>query len=157
MVKLALVARRPTRSCLPRPCPITSNHTWLTFVAAKPNEKTLDSYRAALRLFIDIVGDKPLRSLNVTDQNRFEDTIGKVPANRTKIAMARALSIDEMTTLDVPKLSPQSAKAIAQRTNNFLMWAFRREGSKVPFELMSNVRITGGQRRSSGARSRTTS
>jgi integrase len=112
------------------------------FVAAKPNEKTLDSYRAALRLFIDIVGDKPLRSLNVTDQNRFEDTIGKVPANRTKIAMARALSIDEMTTLDVPKLSPQSAKAIAQRTNNFLMWAFRREGSKVPFELMSNVRIT---------------
>lgn len=112
------------------------------FVAAKPNEKTLDSHRAALRLFVEIVGYKPLHALSVTDQNRFEDTIGKVPANRTKIAMARALSIDEMTTLEVPKLSPQSAKAIAQRTNNFLVWACRREGSKPPFELMSNVRIT---------------
>lgn len=112
------------------------------FVSAKPNEKTLDSYRAALLLFIDIVGDKPLHALSVTDQNRFEDAIGKIPANRTKIAMARALSIDEMTALDVPKLSPQSAKNIAQRTNNFLKWAFRREGGKPPFELMGNVRIT---------------
>jgi integrase len=47
-----------------------------------------------------------------------------------------------MIALDVPKLSPQSAKNIAQRTNNFLNWAFRREGGKPPFELMGNVRIT---------------
>jgi integrase len=112
------------------------------FVAAKPTEKTLDSYRAAISLFIDIVGDKPLHALGVTDQNRFEDTIGKIPANRTKIASARALSLDQMIALDAPKLSPQSTKNIAQRTNNFLNWAFRREGGKPPFELMGNVHIT---------------
>jgi integrase len=112
------------------------------FVASKPTEKTLESYRAAIGLFIDIVGDKPLHALAVTDQNRFEDTIGKVPANRTKIATTRSLSLDEMTALDVPKLSPQSTKNIAQRANNFLKWAFRREGSTPPFELMGNVRIT---------------
>jgi integrase len=112
------------------------------FVAAKPTEKTLDSYRAAIGLFIDIVGDKPLHVLGVADQNRFEDMIGKIPANRTKIASAGALSIDELTVLDIQKLSPQSTKNIAQRTNNFLNWAFRREGGKAPFELMGNVRIT---------------
>jgi hypothetical protein len=78
----------------------------------------------------------------VADQNRFEDIIGTVPTNRTKIAMARARSLDEMTTLDVPKLSPQSVKNVAIRTNRFLAWAFRREGGKPPFELMGNVRIT---------------
>jgi hypothetical protein len=112
------------------------------FVTAKPTRKTLDSYRAAIGLFIDIVGDKPLCALCVVDQNRFEDTIGKVPANRIKIASTRALSLDEMINFDLPKLSPQSTKNIAQRTNNFLIWAFRREGSKPPFELMGNVRIT---------------
>lgn len=112
------------------------------FTASRPDEKTLDSYRAAITLFIDIVGDKPLHALGVTDQNRFEDTIGKVPANRTKIAVTRALSLDEMTALNVPKLSPQSTKNVAMRTNKFLMWAFRREGGKPPFELMRNVRIT---------------
>lgn len=112
------------------------------FTASKPDKKTLDSYRAAIVLFIDIVGDKPLHALGVTDQNRFEDLIGKVPTNRTKIALTRALSLDEMTGLDVPKLSPQSAKNIAMRANRFLTWAFRREGGKPPFELMGNVHIT---------------
>lgn len=117
---------------------------YLTHVqtANKPTEKTLDSYRAAVVLFIDIVGDKLLSALAVADQNRFEDTIGKIPANRTKIATARGLSIDDMTALDVAKLSAQSAKNIAQRTNNFLTWAFRREGAKPPFELLGNVRVT---------------
>ena len=112
------------------------------FTASKPGEKTLDSYRAAITLFIDIVGDKPLHELGVIDQNRFEDLIVKVPANRTKIAKARALSLDEMTSLDVPKLSPQSAKNVAMRANRFLMWAYRRQGGKPPFELMGNIRIT---------------
>ncbi|WP_036165116.1 site-specific integrase [Massilia sp. 9096] len=115
--------------------------------ANKPTEKTLESYRAAIALFVDIVGDKPLSTLAVTDQNRFEDTISEIPTNRTKIAAARGLSIDDMVSLDVAKLSAQSAKNTAQRTNNFLKWAFRREGSKPPFELMGNVRITARSRK----------
>lgn len=111
------------------------------FMAVRPDEKTLDSYRAAIALFIDIVGDKPLHALGVNDQNRFEDMIGKIPANRTKIAKTRGMSIDELTALDAPKLSPQSAKNVAMRTNRFLTWSFRREGGKPPFELMGNVRI----------------
>ena len=112
------------------------------FTASMPDEKTLESYRAAIRLFIEIVGDKPLHKLNVADQNRYEDMIVKVPTNRTKIALTRSLSIDEMVALEVPKISPQTIKNNAQRTNNFLSWAFRREGGKPPFELMNKMRIT---------------
>jgi integrase len=111
------------------------------FAVNTPDEKTLDSYGAAIALFIDIVGDKPLHALGVNDQNRFEDMIAKIPANRTKIAKTRGLSLGEMSALDIPKLSPQSAKNVAMRTNRFLTWAFRREGNKPPFELMGNVRI----------------
>jgi integrase len=131
----SVIASKPLSSYIE---PYLSN----AFTASRPDKKTLDSYRAAIVLFIDIIGDKPLHTLGVTDQNRFEDMIAKVPANRTKIAMTRALSLEEMTTLNVSKLSPQSAKNVAMRTNRFLTWAFRREGSKPPFELMGNVRIT---------------
>jgi integrase len=112
------------------------------FTASRLDEKTIESYRAAIRLFIEIVGDKPLHKLSVADQNRYEDIVIRVPANRTKIALTRSLSIHDMVALEVPKLSPQTVKNNAQRTNNFLTWAFRREGGKPPFELMSNVRIT---------------
>ena len=112
------------------------------FKASMPDEKTLESYRAAIHLFIEIVGDKPLHKLNVADQNRYEDTIVKVPTNRTKSALTRSLSIDEMVTLKIPKISSQTVKNNAQRTNNFLAWAFRREGGKPPFELMNKMRIT---------------
>jgi len=112
------------------------------FTTSRPDEKTLYSYRAAITLFIDIVGDKCLHELGVIDQNRFEDVIAKVPANRTKVAKARMLSLDEMILLDIPKFSPQSTKNIATRANRFLTWAFRRQGGKPPFELMGNVRIT---------------
>jgi hypothetical protein len=45
----------------------------------RPNEKTLQSYRAGINTFIKIVGDKPLHELSVKDQNRFEDVILKLP------------------------------------------------------------------------------
>jgi len=90
------------------------------FTASRPDEKTIESYRAAIRLFIEIVGDKPLHKLTVADQNRYEDTIIRVPANRTKIASARSLSINDMVALNVLKLSPTTVKNNAQRTNNFL-------------------------------------
>lgn len=34
----------------------------------RPNEKTLDSYRAAIKTFIKIVGDKPLDELSTNEQ-----------------------------------------------------------------------------------------
>lgn len=88
------------------------------------------------------MGDKSLHALYVVDQNRFEGTIVNVPASHTKIVIARALNLNEMTALNVPKLNPKRAENVAQRTDNFLNWAFRHGGGKPPFELMGNVRIT---------------
>lgn len=117
---------------------------YLAFVLKtnNPNQKTLESYRVAIALFIEIVGDKPLSALSIADQNIFEDTITRVPANRAKIASARGLTLEESLTLAAPKLSLQTAKNHAQRTNNFLAWACRRVDRRPPFTLMDNVRVT---------------
>ncbi|MYM32649.1 hypothetical protein GTP58_30385 [Duganella sp. CY15W] len=111
-------------------------------VEQTPNEKSLEAYRAAINTFIKIVGDKPLQQLGVQEQNRFEDVIVKLPANSTKLANLRSLSIDEMVALGLAPISPQSAKNIARRTNVFLEWAFRREGGKPPFKLLERIKLT---------------
>lgn len=108
----------------------------------RPNDKSLEAYRAAINTFIKIVSDKPLQALAVQDQNRFEDVIVKLPVNSTKVAATRGLSIDEMLLLDLKPISLQNAKNIARRANMFLVWAFRREGGKPPFQLLETVRVS---------------
>jgi integrase len=108
----------------------------------RPNEKSLEAYRAAINTFIKIVSDKPLRALTIQDQNRFEDVIVKLPVNSTKVATTRGLGIDEMLSLNLKPISLQNAKNIARRANMFLTWAFRREGGKPPFQLLETVRVS---------------
>lgn len=108
----------------------------------RPNDKSLEAYRAAINTFIKIVGDKPLHALAIQDQNRFEDVIVKLPVNSTKVAATRGLEVDEMLSLNLKPISLQNAKNIARRANMFLAWAFRREGGKPPFQLLDTVRVS---------------
>lgn len=107
-----------------------------------PIAKSLEAYGAAINTFIKIVSDKPLNALSIEDQNRFEDVIVKLPVNSTKLAASRDLSIEEMLRLGLKPISLQNAKNIARRTNMFLVWAFRREGGKPPFQLLERVRVS---------------
>lgn len=56
-----------------------------------------------------------------------------MPANSTKLADTRDLSIDEVVALGRPPMSLTNAKNIARRTNKFLRWAFRQEDTDAPF------------------------
>lgn len=107
----------------------------------RPKGKTLEQYRASIQTFIKIVGDKPLFQLGRKDANRFEDVIKKMPANSTKLSNTRELSIDEVVALGLPPMSLTNAKNIARRTNKFLRWAFRREGTDAPFQLLDEVKV----------------
>ena len=117
---------------------------WLDSVPVehRQNDKTIASYRAGVHTFIKIVGDKPLREFSFADQNRFDDVIVRLPANSTKLAVSRDLSIDEMLLIGLPPISIVNAKNIARRSTNFLKWACKREGFKCPFELCDDVKIT---------------
>lgn len=107
----------------------------------RPKGKTLEQYRASIQTFIKIVGDKPLLQLGRKDANRFEDVIKKLPPNSTKLSNTRELSIDEVVELGLPPMSLTNAKNIARRTNKFLRWAFRREGTDAPFQLLDEVKV----------------
>ncbi len=105
-------------------------------------DKTVEQYRASIRTFIKIVGDKPLLELNRKDANRFEDVIKKMPANSTKLANTRELSIDEVVALGLPPMSLTNAKNISRRTNAFLRWAFRRLDRDAPFQLLDDIKVS---------------
>ncbi|WP_343732087.1 site-specific integrase [Duganella sp.] len=107
----------------------------------RPNDKSLEAYRAAIITFIKIVGDKPLHALGIQDRNRYDDIIVKLPVNSNKLAACRGLSIDEMLLLNLKPISLQNAKQSARRTNGFLWWAFDREGSEPPFQLLARVKV----------------
>lgn len=107
----------------------------------RPNDKSLEAYRAAITTFIKIVGDKPLHALGIQDRNRYDDVIIKLPVNSNKVAACRGLSIDEMLLLNLKPISLQNAKQSARRANGFLWWAFDREGGKPPFELLARVKV----------------
>jgi integrase len=107
----------------------------------RPKGKTLEQYRASIQTFIKIVGDKPLLELGRKDANRFEDVITKMPANSTKLANTRALSMDEVVALGLPPMSLTNAKNISRRTNKFLRWAFRRLDLDVPFQLLDEIKV----------------
>jgi len=107
----------------------------------RPNEKSLDQYRASIRTFLKIVGDKPLLELNRKDRNGFEDVVKKMPANSTQLANTRDLSIDGVIALGLPPMSLTNAKNIARRTNTFLAWAFDRHGKDAPFQLLGKLKV----------------
>lgn len=107
----------------------------------RPKGKTLEQYRASIQTFIKIVGDKPLLQLDRKDANRFEYVIKKMPANSTKLSNTRDLSIDEVVALGLTPMSLTNAKNIARRTNKFLRWAFRQEGTDAPFQLLDEVKV----------------
>jgi integrase len=111
----------------------------------KQSEKTLESYLAAVKTFIKIVGDKPLLNLSHQDCNRFEDVIKRLPANSTKLEVSRNLSIDSILELNLRPMSIVNAKNIARRTNAFLHWSFRREGKNVPFILLERTIVEKGK------------
>jgi integrase len=67
--------------------------------------------------------------------------IKKMPANSTKLSNTRDLSIDEVVALGLTPMSLTNAKNIARRTNKFLRWAFRQEGTDAPFQLLDEVKV----------------
>jgi integrase len=55
-----------------------------------------DRLEASFRAFIDIIGDKPLKSYLPADIQAFATVLGRVPANRTKLRAFTGMSLREM-------------------------------------------------------------
>lgn len=106
-----------------------------------PGEQTITSYEVSARLFIEIIGDKPLHELSHKDRNRYDETIFRIPKNRQKMPATRGKTIAEMLLIpNLELLSPATVKDEALRANLFLDWIFHHEGAKPPFILLEKFK-----------------
>jgi integrase len=111
-----------------------------------PNKKTLDSYRAAIDLFIRIVGDKPIQALSVADRNKYDQTIVRVPPNYTKKMAKCGLSLDELIAQSDTPASPVTSRNMARRANQFLGWlAYELGLEKPPIEVLGRLKFKKGE------------
>ena len=64
-----------------------------------------------------------------------------MPANSTKLANTRDLSIDHLIALGLPPMSLANAKNISHRTDSFQSWAFRQLDLDTPFQLLDTIKV----------------
>jgi integrase len=95
-----------------------------TFVSDRRNgwePKTLLMHSAALRLFVEIVGDRPIEDLTRDDCRAFRDTLAKLPPNMSK--RFRGKSIAQVAALNEAPMAPKNANKNLAVISAFLNWA----------------------------------
>jgi len=107
-----------------------------------PAEQTIKSYEVSARLFIEIIGDKPLHELNHKDRNCYDEAIFRIPKNRQKMPSTRGKTLAEMLAMpDLKCMSSSTVKDESLRANLFLDWIFHQEGRPTPFKLLAKFKV----------------
>ena len=110
--------------------------------ADQMNEQGIRDHLNSAKVFIEIIGDKPLGKMTVQDRNRYDDVIKRYPANRTKVPALKGLTIDEIVALGEHEvIHLKTAKYHSRRANHFINWVAHQEGVETPFILLEKVRI----------------
>lgn len=89
--------------------------------------KTKTKYDAALKLFVAVIGDRPIATVTKEHLRDLKDTLIKLPANYTKMPALRRLSPCDAAAKAVEKgLPPQAGRTTNQTLGNvvaFFAWA----------------------------------
>ncbi|WP_259781412.1 site-specific integrase [Aestuariispira ectoiniformans] len=83
--------------------------------------KTKMMQEAALRLFLEIVGDKPVAQVTREEGRRFRDTVAKLPPNMSK--RFRGMSIKQVLALAPDPMSVKNTNKILSVSSAFFNWA----------------------------------
>jgi integrase len=78
-------------------------------------------HTAALRLFVQIVGNKPIRDLSREDCRAFRDTLAKLPPNMTKRFPGKSTA--DVLALNEKPMSAKNANKCLSVISAFLNWA----------------------------------
>ena len=81
--------------------------------------KTRQETEFAIRLFIDCMGDMPLRKLNYTVIEAFRDKVSQIPANHTRLRRYKFLSIPELLAMSATEKVLPEPKTINKRLGFF--------------------------------------
>jgi integrase len=89
-------------------------------------EKTKEEMESIFRLFLEIVGDRPINKLNREIAHRYKEDLKKLPANMRKQKRYRGLTVKEILAMkDVEPMSVTSINKYIGKTSGLLKWAKR--------------------------------
>ena len=80
-------------------------------------------HTASLRLFIEIVGDKPIRSMTRHDCRTFRDKLTQLPPNLTK--RFKGKSVDDVIALKLEPMSTRTVNKNLSVISTLMNWAIR--------------------------------
>ncbi len=90
----------------------------------KWKEKTKLQYLDTLNLLIEVIGDKPIKSVQHENIRTFGSTLRKLPARRALIPIYKEKSIDQILQMEnVPPMSSTTVRNHFSRLTAFYSWA----------------------------------
>jgi len=91
-------------------------------------EKTQAEYRAAFALFIKVVNDMPITSVDYEVSKHFKSTLQRLPSNMSKKALYKGKTIAEISAIQIPqehRLSITKVNQNVSRVSSLMKWAQR--------------------------------
>lgn len=93
-------------------------------------ERTVEEYNSGFKLFINIVGDVPIQSINREKITKYRDALIKLPSNMEKRKKYRDKTIDELLCMEIPKedrRANRTIKKLIQRVGTLFTYAIYEE------------------------------
>lgn len=89
--------------------------------------KTLERYKARMRLMLYVLGDRPIETLKRADAVVFKDKLLRMPANLNKMPQFKGLGVDEVIALEPTPMATNTANDTLTDVSSFFDWCVRNE------------------------------
>lgn len=103
--------------------------------------KTETEYRAAYKMLISIINDRPMNLVDYPEAQIFKETLKKLPSNMNKKPLYRGKNIRDVLAMIIPKddlLSTSKVNAYLSRVSSLFKWAIPNGYTKLnPFTGVS--------------------
>ena len=88
-----------------------------------PSEKTMAEYRAALDLFITVMGDRHIGEIDEEMTGEYYGILKKLPANMNRLAAYRGKNVFEILKMEPPPQNSRTASQKMERLSTMFKWA----------------------------------
>jgi integrase len=90
------------------------------------SEKTKQENESSLKLFLEVMGNVPIKTLNRRRISKFKTALQKLPPNRNKVKKYRDKSIQQLLEMKIDKtLSPRTINKILTRVGSLFKYAIQ--------------------------------
>jgi integrase len=88
--------------------------------------KSKQENESSLKLFLEVIGDVPVKTINRRQISEFKATLQKLPPNRNKVKKYRGKSIQQLLDMDIKKaLSVRTINKILTRVGSLFKYALQ--------------------------------